>query len=84
MLKSAMMLRECQHASVVLKSAERYTADLEIEQVLTEVDSRLERPAMGGTLPSPLPPDVSGYAVFDLSGWPPPRMLSAVKARSNG
>jgi hypothetical protein len=47
----------------------------------TEVDSRLERPATGGTPPAPLPPDVSGYAVFDLSGCPPPRMLSAVQVR---
>lgn len=46
-----------------------------------EVLSRLVRPAMGGTLPSPLPPDVSGYAVFDLSGCPPPRMLSGPVTR---
>lgn len=44
----------------------------------TEVLSKLVRPAMGGTLPWPLPPDVSGYAVSDLSGCPPPRMLSAI------
>lgn len=44
---------------------------------LTAVPVRLLRPATGGTLPSPLPPDVSGYAVLDSSGAPPPRMLSA-------
>ena len=42
----------------------------------------MERPATGGTPPAPLPPAVSGYAVFDLSGCPPPRMLSAVQVRS--
>lgn len=45
--------------------------------LLTAVPVRLLRPAMGGTLPPPLPPDVSGSVVSDLSGWPPPCMLSA-------